>query len=232
MKQVVICLLIFTGFLPRFCAQNIGEDLIKLNDAYAKIENISMQIKYSVFFDGKQESNETEVGIIKKSKNKVYTNEFSSESLVNDEYQIIVDHSNKVLIVDYVDKTKSTSSLDKLNVDSLLKGFELVEFKGITESNLKLYHLSYKYGDVSFVELWLDVKTGFLSKINIHYRGKMEVAEGKFSKVMASVEYNKIQSNITFSQYTFSEKQYVSITKKEVELASKYKEYQLINHLN
>lgn len=228
---VVFCLLSFVFCLPIY-AQNIGDDLNKMSLAYDKCSTLFMEVNYAVFFDGSKIPNEKETGIIKKEKNKVYNNEFSGETLVNDKYVIIVDHQSEFVIVNKADKDKKTPVVTQFNTDTLLKYFDKVEYKGIVKNNLKWYKLYYKHGQVSVVDIWLNAKTGFLEKTRIDYRNKMEVEEGKFSKVIAVVEYNNIRSNISFSKDTFSENKYVNISEKEVLLASKYKKYQLINHLN
>ncbi|PCI92844.1 MAG: hypothetical protein COB15_17230, partial [Flavobacteriales bacterium] len=202
-------------------AQNIGEDLTKMSEAYNKVNTISMEVSYAVFFDGSDLPNEKEVGVIKKEKNKIYNNEFSGETLINDKYEINVDHENKFIMVNKARENHFFSPVTKINTDTLLKHFDDVKYIGL-KKNLKSYSLFYKSGQTSVVDIWLNAKTGFLEKIKITYRGKMEVEEDKFSKVIAVISYNNIQSNISFPKDTFSEKKYISISNKKVLLAPKY----------
>lgn len=221
----------FVVFVFTSNAQDLRKDLLTMNKSYEKVNTILMEVSYRVYLDGIETPDQTETGVLKKAKQKVYSEEFNGETLINDNYYISVDHETQTVVVDKAEKEKKVSPvLPEIDSDSLATYFDKVKYNGI-KKGAKSYYLTYKTGNILSTEIWMDAKVGYLKKVKTVYREKMEVEDGKFSQVVSVVEYTKIQPNVHFTSTTFSEKKYVTITDKNVVLAPKYKEYQLINYL-
>jgi len=227
-------LYIIIGFFltNNISAQNLPEDLTKMNEAYDKSNTISMQIIYQVYFDGNTQPNQSEKGWIKKSKDKIYSNQFSQEIIVNDQYVLNVDNEGKMIQIEKKPKDYQVQNpISSIQTDSLIKTYELVKYKG-TEGLLKHYYLKFKDGQVLSTEIWLNKSTFFIEKMKIIYRDKMEVADDVYSSVVAVINYKNIKVNETISSNTFSIENFINVSGKSVLLKDKYKNYELINLLN
>lgn len=226
-------------------AQADIQDLEKIKEVYKTADSYQLDMKYSLFKD--YQSNIEEEGFrmnIFKDGNYYYCKRNAGEMLVNDAYTLVLDHSNKVLLIDqYRGAAKQSDELsNEMGIDSLLqliakelkngKAPEVsIEQKQIGEQE-RQYILHYPEGEYTDVKMNYDASTFMIKKLILYYREKIEIRE---DEAAPRVEITYLQTDLhpEFDKKMFSERKYVHVKKNgELELSAGFSNYQVINHLS
>jgi hypothetical protein len=223
----------FLGYLP-VDAQNAKADILRINDAYSKFTNMSMDITYRVFLN--QTSTlpyETETGFYRQNGNLRYNKLKQIESLQNSNYLIVVDNELKRIVVGNPVKF-DPAKITLLNLDSALSKCSSVNYINVNalQGGYSMIFKSTIVSEFEKVELYFNKKTYVVEKMVFFYRQKIRLA----TEENAVAERPKLE--ISFSQFSFekledatffSEKKFIEKNKGNYIAASSYNGYKIID---
>jgi hypothetical protein len=226
-------------------AQNNLKDLKKISEAYVQHPAYQFELKYSAFNDYQTpvEAETKKMNVFADGHN-YYCKQEDNEILINEQYQVIIDHENKLFVIDAHHDAKEGRKelMAKLGLDSIMKKLneqvELdapkvsVEQKRISDTE-RQYVFNYSDGEFTSIKLNYDHSTFLISKLILYYREKMETTEGQ-PQTTPRVEISYLDTDLAphFDKQLFSEKKYALVKKNgQLELSAALKNYKVINHL-
>ena len=226
-------IVLFTGY-KSVVGQNAKADILRINDAYSKFSNMSMEITYKVFLNQTTTTPyEIETGSYKQNGNLRYSKLKQIESLQNNNYLVVVDNDVKRIVVGNPVKF-NPAKITLLNLDSALSKCSAVNY--ITgNSEQGGYSMVFKSNIVSEfdkVELYFNKKTYIVEKITFFYRQKIRLA----TEENAVADRPKLE--ISFSKFNFtknedvaffSEKKFIEKSKGSFVASSSYSDYKVID---
>lgn len=215
-------------------AQNAKADILRINDAYSKFHDMSMNITYHVFLNYTAViPYETEVGFYRQHDNLRYSKLKEIESLQNKDYLIVADNEQKRIVVGNPVKF-NPAKITLLNLDTALATCSSVNYL-TSENGQTGYQMTFKANIVSEfdkVELYFNKKTYVVEKIVFFYRQKIKLS----SETDAIADRPKLE--ITFSKFdfqkntdmdAFSEKKFIEKNNGKYIASTTYKGYQIID---
>lgn len=143
----------------------------------------------------------------------------SSDMFMNDRYIIMVDRASREIFVNprNLKGEKALNDPVQLNLDSLSKYYEQVKFVGRT-GNFDQYTLTQKSGMLSKTNLFIDVQTKLIGRIEYHY------TEGQF----VLIEFKIFNPDPHFSADTFSDRNFVLASGKKMVPSDQFKGFRVI----
>ncbi|MBC7863961.1 MAG: hypothetical protein IAF38_13375 [Bacteroidia bacterium] len=230
MKKIVIILTLLPALV--FCGEL--DDLRKMNKAYLEANSFSMKISIASYRNEKDsKALFTFTGEVKKIKSAYFTEMNGRTSLNNEEYSLLVDEHNKVIVISKAARQRKENKISELIMnDSLFSaGFS---YKFILNTADK------KVIEVTATEpaLWenkkmvitLNAKNFTLQEIVVYPKtNKDEEEENSFEKMV--IRYDNVELNKVIPGSDFSEKKYVDIKKKNITATGKYAQYKVIDQL-
>lgn len=203
-------------------AQDIKEDITKLLSYYEDVENMYIQMESSVH----EGQNITTVSSIVKRSGEQYLYQMSEQvMLINSRYIIMVDKRNHNITYDKWTDAKA-KQLIKNNIpdpNELFKRYETITYKGEKEG-LKHYHLHGEKEQMSDLDLFFDSQKGTVKKCIYRYNPKLVGDD-----IWLEIKFKVINIKPQFSETTFSEKQFINISKNKPTASEKYKGYSVYN---
>jgi outer membrane lipoprotein-sorting protein len=225
-----VCCILFTSlvilaFKP---AYDIKTDLLKMQEFYKKHSHLSLTVQVEMIDAASGKTNANPVsGIVKRNGNLFYNSFDNIETIVNENYYLVVDHARKRITCDkptaYSQQQDIASDYPSV-IDTLLKYTKVTFLR--TEKNVKWYSFpGSKMDQFSKIEIGLH-KEGYLQGLVYHFPGDdEELAE------IVRISYSDINTHSAFSEKQFSEKKYISHSGKKVTPAAAFKDYKIINKL-
>ncbi|MBN4061734.1 hypothetical protein JYU20_00875 [Bacteroidales bacterium AH-315-I05] len=212
-------------------AQNVKDDLEKISEAYDNAKQLQMNVEYAVYLDDQQQPYQTENSVVKKQGDNIYSSYFNMEIIKNKKYVVVADHTSKLIMLDYYHKPKKKDVL-LIDLDSLLKLYSDVRYFEPEDKKLKgcvfEFHDAWPYKQM---RIYFDKQTYLMSRVEGQLRRPEEV-DNKIHAVRSSVVYTNVKTNVEFPSWTFEETRFLSKKNGQFMLAEKYRDYQLINHVN
>lgn len=206
---------------------------MKINEAYSKFKDLSMNITYKVYLNQKTTvPYETQVGIFKQHGNLRYSKLSNIESIENKDYLLVVDNDDKRIVISNPVKF-NPGKITMLNLDSAFRTCSTVV--PFTSGALQGYQLVFKTDVVSAfdkIDLYFNKKTYIVEKLVFYYRQKMKLINDD----KESAEKPKME--ILFSQFNFqnitdvslfSESKYIEKKKGGYIPVNAYTSYNVIN---
>lgn len=233
-KQYCFCLLFCILFFPA-AAQNAKQDILKINETYSSIKDLSMDITYTVFPSSKSKvALETHTGCFKQHGDMKYSRLKEVEAVHNNNYSLVIDNEDKLIVVANPAKS-NMSEITMIDLDKSLSQCASIDFLG-TIGSLSGYKLMFKQNVVSeydAVELYFNKKSFFVEKLVIYYRQKVKLNEEDPNAVKDKPRLEIVFSNTnlkTIADITlFSEERFIEKKKGKYYPTSAYNSYQLID---
>jgi hypothetical protein len=216
-------------------AQNVKQDLMKINEVYSTITNLSMEINYSVFSSAQSNvALETHTGIFKQHDGMFYSRLKEVESLHNKNCSVVIDNEDKMIVV--ANPTKSdVSKITLIDMDKSLKTCSSVETI-VSKGNQAGYKFVYKQNVVSeydAIELYFNKKTFLIEKMVMYYRQKQNLKENEPDAIKEKPRLEIVFFNTNLKTVTdvsfFSEARFVEKRKGKYFPVNAYNQYQLID---
>jgi len=205
-------------------AQNIAEDIKKMNAANIYSEQFMAQLTVKVFSSEKDEKPSiTQYYEIKKKGKDLYYKIDNKRILVNSSCVLVInDKEKKVLYSKNNGKSPLNNQSIDVNVDSLVKAYDNVEFKGIT-NGLKQYVIHQKKNPIPTIEIYFSENGEKLSKLIYHYDTKAYPVNN-----LVEINYTKWTYSPQFEANDFSEKKYITKINNKIQLVAALHAYQLV----
>lgn len=139
-----------------------------------------------------------------------------TEMLVNEEYQIIIDHENKMMALQRLDKSSRTKlkPFQSLNLDSILNFYEEPVLE---EKNGAVIHYSVKQKNqlIDQVDLFIDTEKNYIKKITYDY------PSGEY----VTIDFTVFKKNPSLNKEIFSQKRYIKTEKGKISGVGKFENY-------
>jgi len=218
--------LLIIGTLCVDCfAQDIKADLQEMQNRYQNAQNFYTQISISAISlnSADKSSYKQKTEIWKQGENYAYTVD-DKMMLINAESVIMLDSKNKILIYQSRPKDKSQLPNQTLipQVDSLLKQYKKIEYKGNTNGCRK-YHITTDKSAVYKADLYINTSTYFLDKMVYWYEEPIAEQHNQIT-----MEFKNTTLQPVIEAGFFSEKKYIIKTGKDIKLQPSMKDYQLM----
>lgn len=225
-KNILICIgaALFFAFTP---ANDFKTDLLKMQQFYQKNPCFSKQVSVEVIdaTNGKSFS-EVVTGQVIRSNNLYYNTFDNKETVVNEKYYLVIDHTAKRIICDkpnafvQQDITANYTSM----LDTVLKQIKVSFLRN--DGSVKWYAFKGTTNDpFTKAEIGLH-KDGYLHSMVYHYPQDEEEPAS-----IIRITYTQVKTNVSFPKGKFSEKKYIVHNGKTISPAAAYKNYKIINKL-
>jgi hypothetical protein len=151
-------------------AQNAKEDFIKINEAYLKTGNISMDIRYAVFTKlADKEAAYEAYGQMKQKGGSRYYKLNNVETIETDSYQLIVNHNDKHIsfLGKYLGDSSKQAAMSPLDIqflETMLKSCEKVTY-GKESGNARSYILTMNNGEFKEAKIYFNKKSYLIEKM-------------------------------------------------------------------
>lgn len=220
MKIAIISLCIVLGTVVTK-GQSLKDDLDRMYQQYTGKENLYVEIESSVYENG-EERHKTATKLYKKGGLYHYKME-NQAILINDDYLVVVDHRMKNMSYDIwtARQAKQLANMPVPLAKDILAKYPIVEYRG-EKNGLRHYSLQNEKIQMSRVEVFFNVKTGFIQKMMQYYNPNLVKGD-----IYMKMLFDKISTNPSFATDTFSEKQYLTIEGNKATAAKPYKKYVL-----
>ncbi|MEP6749223.1 MAG: hypothetical protein ABJB86_15925 [Bacteroidota bacterium] len=229
MRLVILFLLI----LPAVHAQNDAAIAIqKICTAYNHGETISFSGSLSMY----AKSNPDKIIEKMQSSYIIRGSNFSCsigpvQMLLNDEYYVSVDKTIKLIMIGNKKDLSGTEQMPVLNISQFKKWIEEKEIKAtiIRRGNNSVLTLTDVQGITGYniYNITYDNATGYMKKVLLELS---DANDPEHKTIVLEINYSKpVLAGRT--KDAFSEKQFFTITQNKIQVASDYKNYQVINQL-
>lgn len=216
-------------------SQNVKEDVMKINEAYSKFIDLSMNITYNVYANAASTlPAESETGSFKQHGNLRYSRIKEIESLQNKEYLVVVDNEEKIIVVGNPVKF-NPGKITLLDLDTAFAKCSSVKFMDNNASQ-KGYKLMFKTNIVSefdAIDLYFNKKSFLVERMVFYYRERIKINEADENSVKEKPRLEIIFSNMNFKTVSdinfFSEARFIEKKKGKYYPVSAYNQYNLID---
>lgn len=222
-KYYLLLLCVFTVLAGQ--AQQVREDLIRINQAYKDMPQWNIEVVYRAQ-EGNTPAAEEDIqkGVIVKSKNYLYHRMGKMETLVQDSLRMIVDHDRKVMVLAPGKTDSIPANVPAAQIEAALKKCTRV--------------IALKKNQVKGYELWMD-KEG-KEKVSFTYHPGtylIDRFEFFYSKIMLNgVEKENLRLEVTYkypdaaSAETKTIGEFVTMVNGAFVSGERYRSYQLIDY--
>ena len=227
-KTLIGILISFISIPQLILAQSASEELSKISKVFTSSKTFKTDFEFELFDLNKPNKiRERSKGAMYMSGKKLYMNSLQTETIINDSFNVVVNHQEKIILAGRA-STKETSSADMLN--KLLNNNKLYEKAGqLTlkwlHSNLNEVTINYSIGEYSSVTIVYKTNTYFIQEIRLVYSN----FEGGTPCVRIKYFNTKIDAEIP--EYLFNEKKVITIRNNKAYPTAHLKGYQLIQNL-
>lgn len=225
-----ILLLIFVTVHAFFVsAQSVKDELIKINEAYQKKNDLFMQIEYGVYYRDSKKLIEVQRGVVSKTSSSLYQKLGNTETFSQDSLQVVMDHQRKTMVL--MPKVTSANNLLVLAKDLEttlarcstitevdLKGFKGYEMVVNDEGYYKIYFTyspkNYMLHQIIFFYKSMMIDGQHLDNVNVEMNHTYTGEDKKRSLYDFIKKINgRYEISDTFSVYQFMD--YTSVTVKK-----------------
>lgn len=228
------CLMLLSLFFSA-AAQNAKQDILKINETYTSLEDLSMDITYTLFPSAKSKvPAETHAGCFKQHGIMKYSKVKDIEAVHNKNYSLVIDNDDKLIVVANPAKF-SASKITMLDLEKSLSLCSSVEFIGTTgnQSGYKLVFKQNAPSEYDAVELYFNKKTFLVEKLVMYYRQTIKLNEEDPNSAKDKPRLEIAFSNASLKKITdisfFLEEKFIEKKKGKYYTASAYNSYQLID---
>lgn len=216
--------------------QQAATDFRAVNKAYLGATALQLNVNYTLFPSYTsvvpfEKSN----GVYMKQGSNTYSNLLGIITLTNSKAVVTLDSNERTIVVaDAPAQSQQGPSL--VNLDTLLGTCTSIEYKVLPEG-MKYYKLHFGRVPVfeyNAIEVYIDPKTNFLSRITMFFRMEIDLddRDDVYTKEKPRLEivYTNVNTHPVFAQDQFSEAKFISMRGRLVTAAAAYTSYRVINN--
>jgi hypothetical protein len=223
--MITMSLVILFFQVKKGSAQTAAEELKKISDKFISFKSFQTDFEYLLYSDASmKKQTDRQRGSYYKQGNSSYTKALNTETVINENYEITVNHDERIIL------TAKASEMSKRPIDIL----PINELNTINEKSGKLtlkkittgiseVTLRYDAGRMEQMKIVYSTTTHEVKEIHIEFRDPEYLSAEKPYLV---IRYNTTKYNHTISPQVFSEKRFVEIRQgvvKPIPALSKYK---------
>jgi len=229
--NIIVSVLILASYFP-VKSQDVASDFEKINEAYVKISEISMEMEYKAFstFESSAPIEKT-LGEIKRSGKRVYYKTGNIESLYDSVNNILVDHEEKMISISPALKFSGNILPDKKLFDMALKMCEKITYKNINAS-LACYSMYAALPEYERIDIIFNKKNYIIEGMNLYFSSKQNLTDdenAKEEKPRLEITYTSIRLSPAFAENEFSEKRFLNKNNEQYTPVAALKNYTVIN---
>ena len=211
-------------------------DFSNVNETYSSTPLLKMNVSYALFPSYTSTAAfEKSSGVFMKNGNDTYSNLLGIVSISNRNVSVTLDSNEKVIVVaNPPSRKKQSPSL--IDVDTMLSQCSGIEYKEL-EGGLKYYKLRFDgipFSEYNAVEIYIDGKTNFISRLMLYYRVEIDLDEEgpacSKDRPRLEIVYTNVDTRPVFPQDQFSESKMIRASGKTYIAAPAYSKYRVINN--
>lgn len=229
MRKFSALLLVVWYSLPILTAQNVKEDLAKLNANYTANEFYA-ELEYKFYSKNTlvEEYNATHLN----SKGDYYFKIKDIEIVNNNNCQLMVDHFSKSIAVMPSGTQKNIEKATRMPIDTALKGVSKYIYKKVSDK-IGMYSFSLKKGEYKTVEIYFNTASYTVTKLKMYVSDSYAAQDPDLIGGILEVIYKTFKKSIPANKtHLLSEKTFVKIKKEAVVSVPAYTKYEINNYLN
>jgi len=212
--RIIVGVLFFSLNAEYTFSQKAKEDILKINKAYIG-KKITMKLNYNLYRNHVTKTVfQNETAEVKQSGDLNWTRIGPIETVTNETYSLIVNNKEKsiTMLGKEMNSKKKTDPLG-MNLDSLLKRCQKVEFKKVNEHQ-NSYEFVFPFSEYSKVVIVYNNKTFFIEKMLLFYQEKKKFDEsGKEEAPRMEITCTEIKTNSRFTANDFTYDNYIEKNK-------------------
>jgi hypothetical protein len=216
--------------LITYC-QDYKQEIIRINKAYENINGVIIDAKLLLFnsFTATESIENQVLNIHRKGGNYVYKMG-ASEIIRNENYFLLIDNNNQVIILDSASKQKDEPQYFILSrLDSTLKQYKNVQLSFLNTSTNRLIFFP-GTESVDRFEVFYNKNTYLIEKIIFFIHVNNESGQS-VSNARVEIIYTRLNTNTNFSKNEFSVSRIVKLKGNNAVLMPAYAGYKLYNNL-
>lgn len=198
--------------------QDFREAVLEVRKVYGQVERLHAVIDIKVYVGASSlKPYYAEVADIRRDKQNCRYHYGTNDMLMNEKYLVLVDRSAKEMSVskrNLKGEAALRSDPVQVNLDSLLKHYDQAIYAG-REGNADHYKLVRHKGEPARTDIFIDVQTKLVRRIEYHYREGQRVF----------IDFKVFDLHPQFEPDTFQEKHFFSVTKGKIVAADQFKGY-------
>lgn len=232
--RIILLIGFLFGSFTHLPAQSPREEIVKLNKRFAEIKDYSVDIDFETYLDNdfKKPYKVVSSNIIKKD-DRYYYKRQNVEMIQNKDYSINIDHLNKMIVVQNVEKPvyKDKNPYNMVNyLDSIMKIYSDVKIE--SGKGVKKLVFAFKTTNYSKCEITYDPSSYLVESFIIYYRKPVTFQSAEKHTVANIIRYRKFSQTPLEKKDFFSEKNYLIIKNSvNVKPVTKYQGYQVISKI-
>lgn len=192
MNDLRCTLLLVVCFINASFAQDVKDELIKINEAFTNSRSLYVEVTYNVFEKGSPQALETENSIFYKTNNLSYYKLKDVETVTEDSLQVIVDHAKKVIMLMPKATSVANSAPMSQTIEAALKKCTKVNRLNMKGSKgFELFIDGEEYDRISFS---YNSKTYQLFDISFYYK-KLMLKDGEKENIRMKMGYRYPKEN-------------------------------------
>jgi outer membrane lipoprotein-sorting protein len=204
-------------------AQDIEEDLDKMAAAYKDGERLYLEMENTVY-KGTEKVKSVSSTLLKSGSNYQYKTD-EHQMVLNDKHVIFVDQRNYNLIVSTRNHQQEELQQKAMPLTKeVLKNYQEINYQGIS-NGYKHYQLKNAKEQVIQIDLFFEVKTGFVKKAIYHYNPN--IVPDNMSTI---IQLKVINTAPSVSISTFSASNFWTTQNKKLVPIGKYSKYSLYDN--
>ena len=227
-----LILLGWLGILSPGSAQDIKADILKLNAAYRDHTGFRADVTYKLFPSYKAtKAVNTVKGTIRKQGKRQYTKLGAMESIINENYAILLNHDDQVLSLQAASSPPTSQELP-VELDSILSLCRNIHFE---QRDAHSHAYTFEFGDYVYDQIVLvfDPQSWLIHKFVFYTSEAVELPQKKDpTKVRVEIEYLQPQFDPVFPEHAFSEAQFLTRANGKFTPTAPFHTYQFVNYLS
>ncbi len=227
----LVCLLLL-AFRPDTVTdrERAVTDFVKVNETY-KQENLSMDIVYRMFdtYTGTEPAMQMK-GYFHKREGAIHSVLMGIETLQNDQYKIVMDNTNKTMLLTAPDSL-SKKSTSGVNIQQALTVCTTVQY--LEKEQEKIYKLFFKKGfEYNEMDIHIAGKSFFIRQLDLFFEAPVNLKgekEGPKAKPRAEISYSNVKKKPGGKPADFYTATYMTLQNKQPAPSKKYAGYKFLN---
>jgi hypothetical protein len=234
--SIFIWLLLFSA--SAFGQKQALADFNKINEAYQKNSNLSMEIIFSAYSNYvKRDPISSARGLYKIKGSQYYSELDHVITIQNSRYVFNVDADNSLIMIDTPLRDKKKSSLVEL--DTMVSHYSRMIMTQISDKSRILtlvINSDEMESEYEKIDVYYNTDNYLINKFIMYFSGEMSLDEEEElpeEKPRLEMQFNNINLNPTFALNEFSESEYFTLQGNKFIGLGKYKSFEIIdNRLN
>jgi hypothetical protein len=214
--------------------QTVKEDFTRINSVYSGWPRYSVNVTYTLFSDYTNKIPHTiEKGLLVKSDDIRYVKISTTEIITGKKEQLVVDHDNKIILVDKKESNSKTTG-QMADLDRALSLCRKISNQKMNGSE-KCYILEFEedmFEDYASLTVIFDSTDYFIHKIIIRYSRIPQQFQGLTEKPRMEIAYSDMTSEVTVPGNILAADHYITKKHGKILLSSQFNQYRLIDHRN